>query len=104
MVPLSEFVKIKKEVATQRKFVLVKVESLDFPICVYKVDDENYISSLLKCTHRGCELNVGGGIYSCPCHGSEFSTNGAVLEGPAEENLKTFETKLENEHITITIS
>ena len=101
IIPLSEFIEIKKDRMKARKFVLVNLTNYDFPICVYKIDDSNYVSSLLKCTHRGCELNVGGGIYSCPCHGSEFSTNGIVLEGPADENLTTFKTTIENEGINI---
>lgn len=100
----SEFIKIKKDKSIPRKFVLLKSSVFDFPICVYKIDEENYTSSLLKCTHQGCELNVGGGIYSCPCHGSEFSTNGKVLEGPADKNLKTFKTICEDESIRIYLS
>lgn len=101
MIPRSEFVKIKRDKTTSRRFVLVKTEVHDFPICIYKTDENIYSASLLKCTHRGCELNVGGGIYSCPCHGSEFSTTGVVLEGPADKNLTTFKTKIEDENICV---
>ncbi len=58
----------------------------------------------MKCTHRGCELNVGGGIYSCPCHGSEFDNKGNLLEGPADQDLKTFKTSINNENIYIDLS
>jgi len=92
---------LQKENNKQREFVLVKTTAMDFPICLYKINDNTYIASLLECTHRGCELNVGGGIYTCPCHGSEFSVEGTVLEGPAATNLKTFETVLDNENIYI---
>lgn len=102
-IPKIEFWKVKNEKRTERKFILVKPENLKFPICVYKIEEE-YISSLLKCTHRGCELNVGGGIYTCPCHGSEFSVDGKVLEGPANENLITYLTKTDNENIYIHLS
>ena len=100
----SEFIEQRKNKEVERDFVLVKTEQTDFPICVYKLKDENYTSSLLKCTHRGCELNVGGGIYSCPCHGSEFTVKGEVLEGPADQNLKTFKTETDNENIIIYLS
>lgn len=101
VIPKTEFLKIKKDKTTERKFVLVKPEQAKFPICVYKIDESNYVASLLKCTHRGCELNVGGGIYTCPCHGSEFTIEGKVLEGPANEDLKTYLTKTDNENIYI---
>jgi len=97
----SEFRKIKKDKTVSRNFVLIKTETSEFPICLYKINEETYCASLMSCTHKGCELNVGGGIYSCPCHGSEFSVKGEVLEGPAEENLKTFETTTDDENIYI---
>ena len=101
VVKKSAFLKIKKEKVTNREFVMVKTETMDFPICLYKIDNNNYAASLLRCTHRNCELNVGGGIYSCPCHGSEFSITGEVLEGPAESDLTTFKTETDDENIFI---
>jgi cytochrome b6-f complex iron-sulfur subunit len=103
VVAKSEFLKDKNSHET-RPFVLIKPDDSEFPICVYKIEDGKYVASLLKCTHRACELNVGGGIYSCPCHGSEFSTRGKVLEGPAEEDLKTFIIETDNENIYIILS
>ena len=104
IVPLSEFEIPKKKAPTYRTFVLVKSPTEDFPICLYKTGAQDYTAALMKCTHRGCELNVGGGIYSCPCHGSEFDTKGGVLEGPADQDLKTYKTTIENEAIYIHLS
>ncbi|MBD77328.1 MAG: (2Fe-2S)-binding protein [Crocinitomicaceae bacterium] len=101
VVKKSEFWYTKKDKRVNRSFVLVKTESMEFPICLYKIDVDVYSASLLHCTHRGCELNVGGGIYGCPCHGSEFSVTGKVLEGPADRDLKTFKTEIDHENIFI---
>jgi len=98
VVALSEFEKEGKN--TSRKFVLVKAEEQAFPICIYKTKEE-YHASLLKCTHRGCELNVGGGMFTCPCHGSEFTVKGEVLEGPATQNLQMFKTRINNDNLYV---
>jgi len=34
------------------------------------------------CTHEGCVTEVRNNQYECPCHGSIFSSSGAVLRGP----------------------
>ncbi len=104
VVPLSEFEIVKKNRTVHRDFVMVRTSNQNFPICLYKTGENQYVASLMECTHRGCELNVGGGMYSCPCHGSEFDTNGTVLEGPADQDLKTFKTSIENENIYILLS
>ena len=44
----------------------------------------------LTCTHLGCTLEQDDKNLSCPCHGSRFDTEGAVLQGPAKEHLSEY--------------
>lgn len=48
------------------------------------------------CTHQTCSLRAAADGFFCPCHGSQFSTRGEVLTGPAEKNLPYF--KLDYQH------
>lgn len=44
------------------------------------------------CTHMGCELNWNSAerSWDCPCHGSRFSYDGDVIEGPAVRPLNVY--------------
>ncbi|KAA0110424.1 Rieske (2Fe-2S) protein [Mycolicibacterium sp. P9-22] len=40
------------------------------------------------CPHAGCAVSkVDGAQVSCPCHGSTFGLDGAVISGPARDPL-----------------
>ncbi len=45
------------------------------------------------CTHMGCNLawNAAELSWDCPCHGSRFTYEGDIIEGPGLKSLKTNE-------------
>ncbi len=104
VVAKSEFFSFKNNKKSNRSFVLLKTKDINFPICIAKIDEDDYLALLMECTHKSCELDIGGGIFTCPCHGSEFSIKGKVLEGPAERDLKTYKIETNNENIYLYLS
>jgi glycine/D-amino acid oxidase-like deaminating enzyme/nitrite reductase/ring-hydroxylating ferredoxin subunit len=58
-------------------------------IGVYRDEDGVAHAVSLRCTHLGCLLrfNRAERSWDCPCHGSRFDVDGAVLEGPAVRPL-----------------
>lgn len=53
-------------------------------------DDEGKLHLVnTTCTHMGCEVNWNSAerSWDCPCHGSRFTVDGDVIEGPAVSPL-----------------
>ncbi len=59
-----------------------------------------------RCPHLGCLINrLENEQLVCPCHGSRFSVDGKVLEGPAFKDLTplSYVTDVSNRQITVTL-
>ncbi|HEX2969723.1 MAG TPA: Rieske (2Fe-2S) protein [Bacteroidales bacterium] len=63
-----------------------------------------YIALSSICTHQGCTVAYNGtaGKIRCPCHGSEYSTTGSVLNGPATAPLDRYTVTKSGNILTIT--
>jgi nitrite reductase/ring-hydroxylating ferredoxin subunit len=59
------------------------------------------------CTHLRCSLAEGeleGTVVTCPCHGSQFDvTTGAVLRGPAQEPVRSYAARVEDQALRVEI-
>jgi glycine/D-amino acid oxidase-like deaminating enzyme/nitrite reductase/ring-hydroxylating ferredoxin subunit len=58
-------------------------------LAVYRSDDGGLQAVSAACTHLGCAVhwNSAEKSWDCPCHGSRFAADGAVLHGPARRPL-----------------
>jgi Rieske Fe-S protein len=86
-----------------RRYVVVQHEQLAYPICLYRFSESRYSALLMRCTHQGTELQVFGDRLQCPAHGSEFSNQGAVQNGPADTDLRRFPVTVQNNEIYISM-
>lgn len=92
---------VKKADYGENKYVVVKPEQLPAPIYLTKLEGDEYSAVLMLCTHKQCQLTPSVNTLTCPCHGSEFSITGEVLESPAEEPLKKFVVTHDEQNIYI---
>lgn len=97
----SEFIEIKNEKQKIRRYIIVKVNTLNFPVVLYRNTDTDFAALLLRCPHQGAELNVNGDLISCPAHGSEFNNKGMLVQGPAEQDLQQYTVTSDKEYIYI---
>lgn len=66
-------------------------------IAAYRDDGGNLHLRSAACTHANCVVQWNGfeGCWDCPCHGSQFSVDGEVLNGPATSPLAEIEAEEE---------
>lgn len=55
------------------------------------------------CTHAGCSVELSNKELSCPCHGSIFTVEGKVINGPAQRPLKSYLASDIDGNIVITL-
>jgi glycine/D-amino acid oxidase-like deaminating enzyme/nitrite reductase/ring-hydroxylating ferredoxin subunit len=59
-------------------------------IAVYRDEGGNLHACSPVCTHLACDVAWNGAekTWDCPCHGSRFSPDGRVINGPATADLR----------------
>lgn len=100
----AEFIVFKNDTSNFRKYLIVKTDKLDFPIVVYRNSDTSYTALFMKCTHQGVELSVNGDILTCSAHNSEFSNKGEIIQGPADQKLRSFPVTSDEANIYLQLS
>jgi cytochrome b6-f complex iron-sulfur subunit len=65
---------------------------------------DTYTALSSTCTHEACVVTgFQDGRYVCPCHGSQYSTSGAVIAGPAPRALTQFPTQVTGTVLSFTV-
>jgi Rieske Fe-S protein len=57
-------------------------------------DHDGFAAMSAVCSHLGCIVTAELEGFACPCHGSRFSREGKVVQGPAPSPLSWYEVTL----------
>lgn len=79
----------------------VQTADMERPVYVHRTESGDWTAVLASCTHRGCQPEPFADRLVCPCHGSEFSATGEVLQGPADEPLTRYEVVEDGDRLII---
>ena len=65
-------------------------------VIVARTSTGSFIAVTAACTHEGTNIQYlpNSNSFICPNHGATFSSVGAVTKGPANTNLKQYNTSL----------
>jgi cytochrome b6-f complex iron-sulfur subunit len=80
---------------------LVEVPGMDLPLFVRRVASSEAIALSTRCKHRGCQVDPEVDRLVCPCHGSEYALDGAVLKGPTQRPLDRFAVRESGDSLVI---
>lgn len=81
--------------------VLVEDPQDELPIFVHRTTDDRYVAVSTRCGHRGCQVEPAAAKLVCPCHGSEYTFDGAILQGPTQRPLQRYRVTRDGESLVI---
>lgn len=72
-------------------------------VIVARTNSGTFLAVAAACTHEGSTINfnASGNKFVCPNHGAQFNSNGSVTKGPANTNLKQYNTSLSGTSLRI---
>ena len=76
-------------------------------MAVTRLSAASVIAVSRLCTHQACTVGfpvTAGGTMQCPCHGSLFTVQGAVVQGPANAPLRTFAATIDGADSQVVIA
>ncbi len=98
-VPLARFPEL------DRPGGVVKIADRDSRRALYvrRLEDGGYLAVSAICTHQGCVVRSTGNGFRCPCHGSAYTRDGRVVNGPATRPLTTFAVERAGDEVIVSL-
>lgn len=100
LVPLAEL----PPTFSQRGYALVRAAGLEEPVLILMAEDSGFQAVGARCTHLGCQVRPSRSFLLCPCHGSTFSWDGAVVRGPAQKPLAQYPVEVREGVLEIAVN
>ncbi len=75
------------EIGTTDEYTIGSLKYIENARVYLGRDARGFYAIIAICTHLGCTPRLEAVDFVCPCHGSKFSRDGAVLNGPATRAL-----------------
>jgi len=82
LVPISDLPEVGDELIFEDQKVILRRQT-----------EKEVAAISLVCTHLGCTVNRVETGFQCPCHGSQYDSDGLVVGGPAPKTLHWLEIK-----------
>ena len=100
-IPLTDY----PELANVGRSLLGHSTGLGDDIILVRVDASTVSTTSAICTHLQCEVAFvpDAARLECPCHGSAFSLDGAVIEGPATTPIAKYPTSFDGNTVVIQV-
>jgi Rieske Fe-S protein len=83
--------------------IQINVENKNEPIILMRSSERRFQALSPICTHLGCEVKVVKTGFRCPCHGSSYDEEGQVVNGPAREDLASYQIAQKGRQISIRV-
>lgn len=74
------------------------------PVALTRTGASSFVALSRICTHQGCTVDVTGGAFTCPCHGSQYDNTGSVTNGPATQSLPNLSAVVSGDGLTVVVS
>jgi cytochrome b6-f complex iron-sulfur subunit len=75
-----------------------------FYLC--RLADGGFLALYQRCTHLGCNVpwDQTSNAFVCPCHSSQFTVEGSVINPPAPRPLDLFAVKIQDSQVIVDTS